>query len=56
MFAGQAPADFGRWGKRCVETDHAEPGKTDELARVLAFQGPETETMLGKMTTDSPDQ
>ncbi|MNV13856.1 hypothetical protein D3C71_1045180 [compost metagenome] len=56
MFPRQAPADLDGRGERRVETDHAEPGKTDELARILSFQRPETITVLGKMTTDSPDQ
>ncbi|MNE73390.1 hypothetical protein D3C80_1694000 [compost metagenome] len=56
MLARQAPADFGRGGEGGLEPDHAQTGKPDERPRVLALQCPQTETMLGEMTTDSPDQ
>ncbi|MNY83336.1 hypothetical protein D3C86_2260320 [compost metagenome] len=56
MLPRQAPADLDGRGEWRLETDHAEPGKPDELAGILALQRPEAKTVLGKMTTDSPDQ
>ena len=52
MLARQAPADFNGRCERRVETDHAQTGKTDELAGVFALQRPEAKAMLGKRLDD----
>ena len=55
VLACQAPADFGRGSEWRVETHYTQPCKADELAGVLALQGPQAETMLGKMPAYAPD-
>ncbi|MCY1182521.1 hypothetical protein D9M73_230830 [compost metagenome] len=40
MALGQAPANFDRRGKCCIETDVEQAGETNEGTAIIALQGP----------------
>ncbi|MCY1404768.1 hypothetical protein D9M71_199870 [compost metagenome] len=56
MTTSQAPADLHGWGKIGIEADIEQSGHADEGTGILAFQRPQTKTVLIEMAADAADQ